>query len=167
MFGEENHVNTICVKMSEATGVKMTHADQRLPKLKEYILFYKKTAVRIVPPLIPKDNWDSEYKHLICGLSKEEVGELKTIIDDESFAESDIARADYLCSKISLEPLDSLFDEHNATTEDEKLRVKYENAWRIVRDVATTTGARNLADQKKLNTNARFFLVITPKKKNT
>ena len=165
IFGEENHVNTICVKMSESTGVKMTHADQRLPKLKEYVLFYKKTAVRIVPPLIPKDNWDSEYKHLICGLSREEVEELKAIIDDESSTESDIARADHICRKMSLEPLDSLFDKCNAITEDEKTHAKYENAWRIVRDVATTTGARSLADQKKLSTDAGFFLVVTPRKK--
>ena len=165
VFGEENHVNTLCVKMSESTGVKMTHADQRLPKLKEYVLFYKKTEVRIVPPLIPKDHWDDEYKHLICGLSKEEIGELKTIIGDESSTKSDLVKADYICSKISLKPLDSLFGERNATTEDEKLRAKYDNAWRIVRDVATTTVARNLADQKKVDTGAGFFLVVTPKKK--
>ena len=134
-------------------------------EIKEYVLFYKKTEVRIVPPLIPKDNWDSEYKHLVCGLSKEEVGELKTIIGAESSTESDIVKADHICSKISLKPLDSLFDERNATTEDEKLRAKYENAWRIVRDVATTTVARNLADQKKVDTDAGFFLVVTPKKK--
>ncbi len=165
VFGEESHVNTICVKMSESTGVKMAHVGQRLPKLKEYVLFYKKMEVRIVPPLIPKDNWDSEYKHLVCGLSKEEIGELKTIIGDESSAESNIVKADHICSKISLKPLNRLFDERNVTTEDEKLRAKYENAWRIVRDVATTTVARNLADQKKLNTDAGFFLVVTPKKK--
>ena len=165
VFGEENHVNTLCVKMSESTGVKMTHADQRLPKLKEYVLFYKKMEVQIVPPLIPKDNWDNEYKHLVCGLSKEEIGELKTIIGNESSTESDIVKADYICRKISLKPLDFLYDERNATTEDEKLRAKYENAWRIVRDVATATIARKLADQKKLNTDAGFFLVVTPKKK--
>ncbi len=165
VFGEENHVNTLCVKMSESTGVKMTHVGQRLPKLKEYVFFYKKMEVRIVPPLIPKDNWDSEYKHLVCGLSQEEIGELKTIIGDESSTESDVVKADHICRKISLKPLDCLFDERNATTEDEKLRAKYENAWRIVRDVATTTIARSLADQKKSNTDAGFFLVVTPKKK--
>lgn len=33
IFGRENHVNTICVKMSESTGVKMTHAS-KIPEVK-------------------------------------------------------------------------------------------------------------------------------------
>ena len=41
IFGEENFVNCIAVKMSEATGVKMAHAMRRFPKIKEYLLFYK------------------------------------------------------------------------------------------------------------------------------
>lgn len=30
------------VKMSESSGIKMAHVNKRLPKLKEYILIYKK-----------------------------------------------------------------------------------------------------------------------------
>ena len=41
VLGRENFVNCIAVKMSEATGVKMSHSNIRFPKLKEYILFYK------------------------------------------------------------------------------------------------------------------------------
>lgn len=48
IFGRKNRLNTITVKMSEASGVKMAHADKRLPKLKEYILVYYKAQ----PPLI-------------------------------------------------------------------------------------------------------------------
>ncbi len=165
VFGQENHVNTISVKMSESTGVKMAHVERRLPKLKEYILFYKKSEVRIVPPRVSKDNWDGEYKHLICGVSEEEIRELKEIMDDESPTDTAITEADDICSKMLLRPLDFLFDEVNATTEEEKLGAKYENAWRIVRDVATTSAARNLADQKKLHSDAGFFLVVTPRKK--
>lgn len=40
LFGRNNRLNTICVKMSELSGVKMTHTAHRLPKLKEYILAY-------------------------------------------------------------------------------------------------------------------------------
>ena len=165
VLGQENHINTICVKMSESTGVKMTHVEQRLPKLKEYVLFYKKDEVQIIPPLVPKDKWDNEYKHLICGVSKEEIHKLKAIMENEYSTDADIAEADYICSKINLKPLDLLFNEEKATTEEEKLSIKYENAWRIVRDVATTEVARNSADQKKLNTDAVFFIVVTPKKK--
>lgn len=41
IFNRKNFVNCIAIKMSEATGVKMSHANIRFPKLKEYILFYK------------------------------------------------------------------------------------------------------------------------------
>jgi len=42
IFGRQNFVNCIAVKMSEASGVKMAHVEKRLPKLKEFILVYKK-----------------------------------------------------------------------------------------------------------------------------
>ena len=42
IFDKKNRLNVIAVKMSEASGVKMSHVDKRLPKLKEYILSYKK-----------------------------------------------------------------------------------------------------------------------------
>ena len=47
VFGAENFVNCICVKMSEATGVKMSHVDKKLPKIKEYILLYKKKNLKL------------------------------------------------------------------------------------------------------------------------
>lgn len=47
IFGRENFVNCIVVKMSEISGVKMSHTESRLPKLKEYILVYKKQKVSL------------------------------------------------------------------------------------------------------------------------
>ncbi len=44
VFGRANRVNTVVVKMSELSGVKMTHTGARLPKLKEYLLVYGKSA---------------------------------------------------------------------------------------------------------------------------
>ena len=42
IFGRGCFVNSIAVKMSESSGVKMAHANKRFPKLKEYILIYSK-----------------------------------------------------------------------------------------------------------------------------
>lgn len=39
-----NMINSITVKTSEASGVKMSHADKKLPKIKEYLLVYSKTS---------------------------------------------------------------------------------------------------------------------------
>ena len=61
VFGRHNFVNCIAVKMSEATGVKMSHAQKRFPKLKEYILFYKKSIMPSIKPIkIPLDTWNDE-----------------------------------------------------------------------------------------------------------
>jgi adenine-specific DNA-methyltransferase len=51
-----NHLNTVVVKMSEASGVKMSHVDKRLPKVKEYILIYAKesNSVKLNPVKIAK-----------------------------------------------------------------------------------------------------------------
>lgn len=51
-----NHLNTVVVKMSESSGVKMSHVDKRLPKVKEYILMYAKDAgsVKLNPVKIEK-----------------------------------------------------------------------------------------------------------------
>lgn len=55
IFGRHNFVNCISVKMSEASGVKMAHTEKRLPKLKEYILLYKKTNLMLNELKIKKD----------------------------------------------------------------------------------------------------------------
>lgn len=45
IFGPYNFVNCIAIKMSEMSGVKMSHIDKRLPKLKEYCLVYCKNRL--------------------------------------------------------------------------------------------------------------------------
>ncbi|HNY30829.1 MAG TPA: site-specific DNA-methyltransferase [Fibrobacteria bacterium] len=40
LLGRELRLNTVCVKMSELSGVKMRYQDRLLPRVKEYILLY-------------------------------------------------------------------------------------------------------------------------------
>jgi len=40
IFGRRNFLTTICVKMSHLSGVKMSHVNQSIPKLKEFVLVY-------------------------------------------------------------------------------------------------------------------------------
>lgn len=165
IFGEENFVNLIAVKMSEATGVKMAHVEKRLPKLKEYLVLYKRAEIQLTPTPVPKGNWDSEYKHLICGVTREEIARLKAIMDAEDIPSDAVREADEICSKIFIRPINHLYSECNATSDQEKTGALFNNAWRIVRDVATTGGAKVLADQKKRQTSSPFFIIITPQKK--
>lgn len=163
IFGENNFVNCICVKMSEPTGVKMSHCDKRLPKLKEYVLLYKKNNINLKNIQIPKDKWDNEYKILVKGVSEEEIANLKEKMSKENLNEEEIIECDNICKKIIFGSVNELFKGNMSN--QEKDNIKYENAWRIVRDVATTGGAKKLADEKrKLNTNSAF-VIKTPQNK--
>lgn len=61
VFGEENLVNVVAMKSSETSGVKMSHVDKRLPKIKEYVILVaaRRDALQLAPIEIPKDGEDS------------------------------------------------------------------------------------------------------------
>ncbi|WP_374354082.1 site-specific DNA-methyltransferase [Thermomonas sp.] len=63
VFGRQNHIATIAVKMSELSGVKMNHADKKPPKLKEQVVIYgeRNSALR---PLVRKKAPESLTKYL-------------------------------------------------------------------------------------------------------
>lgn len=162
IFDESNFVNCIAIKMSEATGLKMAHVNKRLPKLKEYILVYKKGSPNLKNIQIPKETWDEEYKILIKNVTEEELQIVKDILYSDESDSEDIKIADEICKKMEFSNVNELFSSN--MTEEDKLQVKYDNAWRIVRDVSTTGSAKKLADEKrKLGYNA--FLIVTPKNK--
>ena len=166
VFGGENFVNSISVKMSESTGVKMTHVGKRLPKLKEYILFYSKRIInlKLNEIKIPKDKWDDEYKILIEGVTKQELDEIKKIINAESVTIEDIQNLDDICRKIRFSNISKLL---NKVQNNDKLNILYENSYRIVRDVATSDGDKKIADSKRLEHNIceGAFLIKTAKNK--
>lgn len=165
IFGRKNHLNTICVKMSEATGVKMTHANKRLPKLKEYILVYKKSDIKIKEVKIPKEKWDSEYKLLMTNITKEEIELVKDIMNSENPTDEKIMQADSILYNVETKNIEEYFRQNGITDNKEKEIFKYENAWRILRDVATTGNAKQLSDIKKKETDGNYFLIRTRQNK--
>jgi adenine-specific DNA-methyltransferase len=70
---KHQHLNTVVVKMSEASGVKMSHVEKRLPKIKEYILIYARdlNSIKINSIKIPKkfdlenENYLKYYSQII------------------------------------------------------------------------------------------------------
>ncbi|WP_124980752.1 site-specific DNA-methyltransferase [Nonlabens xiamenensis] len=168
VFNSQKNLKTICVKMSEATGVKMAHVvnSGRIPKLKEYIIIARKNGIKnLFVERIPKDKWDNEYKIFAKGVTKKEVTFVKEIMNNIDSTEKDIEIADTICSKMQFSNINELFEIENIKSEEDKLRVKYENSWRIFRDVATTGGAKIIADKKRLSNSNSAFLIVTPKKK--
>lgn len=58
VYGRSNFISTICVKMSHLSGVKMSHINKKLPKIKEFILLYANNREEIeLNPQYTKALW--------------------------------------------------------------------------------------------------------------
>lgn len=132
VFGSDNFMTTIVVKMSEPTGMKMAHSDMRIPKLKEYILIYTGgKRVKLGKVSIPKEKWDDEYKTFLENLTHEEVDVIKAIRENEARTAEDIITCDKILSKVDYISLRSAYKKYSVS-EYEEQDFNFQNAWRIV-----------------------------------
>lgn len=165
VFSASNFMTTIVVKMSEPTGMKMAHADMRIPKLKEYILVYTGgTRTKLGEVSIPKEKWDNEYKTYIENISYEEVSIIKSIRDNEDRNEADIKLCDEILSKAKCISLSAAYKKYGVVDSNQQ-EFNFQNAWRIVQTVSMTGGAKQLADKKRKETDSVFYSIVTPQKK--
>lgn len=165
VFGAANFMTTIVVKMSEPTGMKMAHADMRIPKLKEYILVYTgEKRIRLGEVSVPKEKWDNEYKTFLENITQEDVAKIKSIRDDEDRSSDDIKLCDDILSKITYSSLSSIYKKYSIP-ESEQQDFNFKNAWRIVQTVSMTGGAKQLADEKRMKVDNTFYSIVTPQKK--
>lgn len=166
IFGEINYMTTIVVKMSEPTGVKMTHANSRLPKLKEYVLVYKKSPdVTVNVTKIPKDNWDNEYKYVVNNITKAELVRLKQIRDDENRTSEDIELADNILKKMTISNIGEEYAKYGIKSDEGKIKYNFENAYRIIRTVSMGGSGKKISDKKRIENQNRFFSIETPQRK--
>ena len=156
IFGRDKFLNTISVKMSEASGIKMTHASKRLPKIKEYILVYKKEDLVLNEVKIPKKTWDNEYKTIITNITKEEISFIKSVCKNEKRSENEIKKVDELLDKAKYSSLSEVYKKENIQEKD-KLKFNFDNAYRIFRTTSVSEKATlQLVKLKKLNVTIRF-----------
>jgi adenine-specific DNA-methyltransferase len=163
IFGINQFMTTISVKMSEASGVKMAHAKKRLPKLKEYILVYKKPDFKIIEnDLVPIEKWNNEYKTFLDNFSKEDRDRLSEIQEKEINSEEDILVANGLLKNVKLVSLSEKQKELKLKENDFD-KWKFNNAWRIVQSV----GSESVKKQVLKLTNIpkqELASFLTPKK---
>lgn len=165
VFGSDNFMTTIVVKMSEPTGMKMAHSDMRIPKLKEYILIYTGgKRVKLGKVSIPKEKWDDEYKTFLENLTHEEVDVIKAIRENEARTAEDIITCDKILSKVDYISLRSAYKKYSVS-EYEEQDFNFQNAWRIVQIVSMTGRAKQLADEKRKSVSSIFYSIVTPQKK--
>lgn len=168
IFGE-NNMKTICVKMSEATGVKMASVikNGRIPKLKEYLVVAKRDGINnLYLEKLPKEQWDNEYKTIITNTTEKQIGQIKEIRDNEQRTKDDLQFCDEIISKWEYSSLSEYFKENNVSKKAQD-DFKYKNAWRIMQVATLTGGAREIAAKKKssLKEIPNFFCITTPQKK--
>ncbi len=101
IFTRENFHTSICVQMSHLSGVKMAHKDKKLPKIKEYVLFYTNSPkIKLNPQYVPA-SWDEALERYSSFIVKENYS------DDE-------------CEKWKIIPLNKAMKESGIDTKDKK-----------------------------------------------
>ena len=167
IFGEDNLMANIAVKMSEPSGVKMTHADKRLPKLKEYILSYKKNNNTKINTLkIPKKTWDNEYNTIMLGVTYDELSQIELISNLEFVNDNDISLISEITSKMHFETLSTFFKKENISSKEQE-KFKADNSYRIFQTTATSESFTETLKSyiSKNNISNDVFHYITPKGK--
>lgn len=145
VFGRANRVNIVAVKMSESTGVKMSHARKRMPKQKEFVLVYKKGGVPDLTPIrVNLEKWNTEYKEILLNISEEKLAEIKDLIDEEDHDAASVESANALIRNAKIMSLSAYFKSKDIASERQE-QFRWENAWRIVQAV----GAGSIKERAK------------------
>lgn len=166
IFGRSCFVNCIVVKMSEASGIKMAHSEKRLPKLKEYILMYKKDTVQLNEFKIPKQQWDDEYKSMIIGITKEELEYVKQLVKVEDRTDEQVAKCRSILHRASYTTLATYFRENNIRGQAEQTDFCFNNAYRIFQTVSMGGGTTQaINDSRETYCENIFFPHITSQNK--
>ncbi|EGO8512136.1 site-specific DNA-methyltransferase [Enterococcus faecalis] len=129
IFGFNNFVQEITIKMSSASGPKMAHVESNIPKLKDSLIIFKKDKLKIIKqPLVKKSVWDNEYKKILMNFTKEDYHLLQRELEKRNLDE-----VNNILSKVKLSTVSKEFPENrNDST------WLSNNAYRIVADKQNT-----------------------------
>lgn len=156
-------LNCIAVKMSEATGVKMAHVNKRLPKLKEYILLFRKPDFQIAEvQKVRSPAWNNEYKSILLNFTQDDRSELKSLMDAGGANEEHTQKADKTLSNARLVSLNCFLKREGVEANDQE-NWKFKNAWRIVQAVGAGS-VREYVNQLNAIPNQDIASLITKNK---
>ncbi len=146
---ELKFMNNIAVKMSEASGVKMNHAKDRFPKLKEYILVYKKNQFDgfVEIDKYKNEEWDKENNLYLEGMTENLRKQLLDYELKDEISENDLSLINNLLKNIKLLSLSTVLADMTFANEDEKKEWLYYHSFQIVK----TAGSSSLANRVKQN----------------
>lgn len=133
--------NTIAVKMSEASGVKMNHARSRFPKIKEYIHFYAMPQFKGFAEIdkYKIEDWDNENNIYLENFSEEDRKKLKKYEESANkLSASDIENINSILKEVKTTSLSTKIKD---IEDDDKTRWLFDNSYRIIK----TAGSSSLA----------------------
>lgn len=144
IFGRENFVNCIAVKMSEASGVKMNHAKLKFPKLKEYILLYQKGNFKgfIDIDKYEIDEWDNENNIFLEGLTSEQRNILIDIELKDKNSNEDINIINSIFKNIKKIPLNEKLKDYSFANNKDKKEWLFSNSYRIIKTAGSSGYAK-------------------------
>ena len=161
----ENKLKTICVKMSEPSGLKMGSVNKYgvIPKLKEYIIIAKKDGVKNIKlDPVPKEKWDTEYNIYLDNFTRDDKNRIDELSSSEIISENEIIELDGIAGKIELLSVAQKVKELGLSGKT-KEQWLFENAYRICQ-CATSASVLKLAEEKKKTNNQDVFFVSNAKK---
>lgn len=163
IFGAENFLNCIAVKMSEASGVKMAHVKNRMPKLKEYIVIYRRSEkLTIRPQKIKNSDWNEEYKDFLDDIDEERLERIKEISALDEILNEHVTSANQLLSDAKVISCSDAYLKYGADESFSDWRWK--NAWRIVQAVGSGS-VRALAVSNEVHSDQDILSVRSSKGK--
>lgn len=134
-----SHNKTICIKMSESSGVKMASVIKQgtIPKFKEYLITATNDKLNgYFFEQIPKGEWDNEYNKFMDNFDEELREFIK--LNNEDCSEEVLKKVNVLLKKCSLIGMREAFEKYN----DKNLEFdvwREKNAWRIFRTAASSS----------------------------
>jgi len=130
---------TICVKMSESSGVKMASVIKQgtIPKFKEYLITATNDKLNgYFFEQIPKSEWDSEYNKFMDNFDEELREFIK--LNNENCSVENLKKVNVLLKKCSLIAMREAFEKYNNKNLEFEIW-REQNAWRIFRTAASSS----------------------------
>jgi adenine-specific DNA-methyltransferase len=138
IFGAENFLNCIAVKMSEASGVKMSHATSRMPKLKEYIVIYRRSErLSLRPQKVRISDWNEEYKEFLDNITRETLDHIKDISAISEISNEHVSKVNDLLGTAHIISANEAHKRYGGDSDFNEWR--WSNAWRIVQAVGSAS----------------------------
>lgn len=144
-------LNNIAVKMSEATGVKMNHALNRFPKLKEYILIYVKPEFKGFYEVDKYRNneWDKENNIFLDNFTRRDRERLIELEQKDSNTFEDCEEANKIFREVKMIPISRKIKDLGLS-EEQLDDWRFNNAYRIIKTAGSSSLFKIIKEKKEL-----------------